>query len=449
MKLMKAMAALVVLASLILTGCGDGSKPAGTTGTPVTSGALAAPDYKQIKSEIKIWTVEGEDDGALQLVMAFAEDFEKISGVKVNVENRDVETLREDFQNASLAETPPDMVWTVSDHIGPFTAANLILPVDSFFDISLYADSAVAPTKLPDPTDAAKTVKSWGIPVTNGNQLMLLYHKSMVPEPPKDTDELIAIGKKLTSGKTYGLVYNQNEPFWMMPWLGGFGGKVFDETGVKPTLNTPEMIKTLQFMYDLKYTHKIVPQESDYNNANSMFQKKDDKTGQYLAAMIINGDWALGTYLSKIPDLGIANMPMVKETGKWPAPFISGKYLMLAKSLEKDRNRLSALIELVKFITNKDNQMRMATDLTRLPALKEVLAMEKLVDDPKANEILKLSAAQIAVGTAMPSVPEMRYVWDNARPMQAAVLSKKLTPEEAAKTMQEQTEMAIQRTKKK
>ena len=47
-------------------------------------------------------------------------------------------------------------------------------------------------------------------------------------------------------------MYNQTEPFWLVPWLGGFKGAVFAKDGVTPTLNTPQMVATLKFLKSLK-----------------------------------------------------------------------------------------------------------------------------------------------------------------------------------------------------
>jgi len=55
--------------------------------------------------------------------------------------------------------------------------------------------------------------------------------------------------------------------------------------------------------------------ECDYDAADSLF-----KEGK--AAMIVNGDWSLSSYLTdevkKKVDLGIARIPKVTETGLWP-----------------------------------------------------------------------------------------------------------------------------------
>jgi len=237
MKIAVVVLALLMTAAMIMAG-GQGET---TAEGPVT---------------ITLWTKEGEADNALQWVYGLAEEFNQINAkqqVEV-VKPGDVEALREDFQTASLAGTAPELLWTVNDHAGPFTAADLIQPVDGLFDLSKYVDSALAAVKLDG--------KTWGVPINNGNHLMLLYNKDLVPQAPADTNELFRVAQQLTTGDRYGLVWNQTEPFWMVPWLGGFGGSVFAADGVTPTLDTKAMRDTLQFLYDMKYKYKIIPRRA-------------------------------------------------------------------------------------------------------------------------------------------------------------------------------------------
>lgn len=374
---------------------------------------------------ITLWTKEGEADNALQWVYDLAEEFNQINAkqqVEV-VKPGDVEALREDFQTASLAGTAPELLWTVNDHAGPFTAADLIQPVDGLFDLSKYVDSALAAVKLDG--------KTWGVPINNGNHLMLLYNKDLVPQAPADTNELFRVAQQLTTGDRYGLVWNQTEPFWMVPWLGGFGGSVFSADGVTPTLDTKAMRDTLQFLYDMKYKYKIIPKESDYNGADSLF-----KEGK--AAMIINGDWSLGAYKEIFGDnLGIARIPKVSSTGKWPAPYTSGVFFMVPK--EVSGAKLEVVKAFVGFVTNEENQVEMVRKLNRLPALKVAL------DEPvvKSDLFLEGSADQMVVGTPMPTVLEMRCNWDSMKPEMQAVLSDTKSPAEAAAAMQRAAEACV------
>jgi arabinogalactan oligomer/maltooligosaccharide transport system substrate-binding protein len=370
---------------------------------------------------IEMWTKEGDADGTLQWTMGLIEKFmaENPTITVEVVKKTTVDELREDFQTASLAGYTPDLLWTVSDHAGPFLTADLIQSVDQFVDLTKFVETV-------------KTADgSWAVPMSSGNHLMLLYNKDLVSTPPTTTDELIKMGLELTTADQYGLVYNQTEPFWLVPWLGGFGGKVFAADGVTPTLNTKEMINTLQFVSDLKNKHKIVPSECDYNAADTLF-----KEGK--AAMIINGDWSLGDYEKVFGDkLGVTRIPMVSSTKKWPAPYTAGIYLMVPKGI--DDAKANAVAKLVKYFTSKDVQYSQVNDFNRLPGLLAAYDAPKLQE----SSILKGSSYQLEVGTPMPTVLEMRAVWDGIKPELAQVLAGNLSPVEAAGLMQASAEAGI------
>ena len=364
---------------------------------------------------IEMWTKEGDADGTLQWTNKMVDQF-MAANPSITVEivkKTTVDELREDFQTASLAGDVPDLLWTVSNHLGPFLTADLIMPLDDVVDTSRFADTL------------SVNGKAWSVPMSKGNHLMLLYNKDLITTPPTTTDELIAMGQELTSGENYGLVYNQTEPFWLVPWLGGFNGKVFAADGVTPTLDTKEMTETLQFVSDLKNKYKIVPQECDYNAADTLF-----KEGK--AAMIINGDWSLGDYEKLFGDkLGVTRIPMVSSTKTWPKPYTAGIYFMVPKDISEAHTK--AVAKLINYFTSKEVQYEQVNDFNRFPGTKEAYDAPKISD----NEILKGSAYQLQAGTPMPTVLEMRAVWDGIKPELAQVLAGNETPEEAVVLMQE------------
>jgi arabinogalactan oligomer/maltooligosaccharide transport system substrate-binding protein len=221
----------------------------------------------------------------------------------------------------------------------------------------------------------------------------------------------------------YTLVYNQTEPFWLVPWLGGFKGAVFAPGTITPTLNTPAMISTLTLLKQMK-DKGLVPPESDYNGAETLF-----KEGK--AAMLINGDWSLVGYRDAMgEDFGVARIPMVSATGVWPAPYTSGAFFMIPSDTKG--NQLSAVRGFVQFATSRPMQVEMVKRLSRLPALKTALTDEELT----SNVLLKNSADQMVVGTPMPTALEMRAVWDAMKPEMAAVLAGSKTPQAGAAAMQ-------------
>lgn len=420
---------ILVVILMMIAACGGGAAPAPQQAAPAAEQPqqeAAAPAAEQPQQEaaapaaeavkLVMWTKEGEADGGLQYNRALAEEFSKANpNITIDVvKKKDVEELREDFQTSALAGSSPDLLWTVNDHAGPFTAADLIQPVDDLFDLSKYVDGALEAVRLDG--------KTWGVPISSGNHLMLMFNKKYIDAAPANTDELIAKSKEIKDVTP--LVFNQTEPFWMVPWLGGFGGKVFADDGVTPTLNTPEMAATLKFLHELKFTDKIIPAESDYDSADTLF-----KEGK--AAMIINGDWSIASYAEALgDDLGVAPIPQVSATGKMPAPYTAGTYFMIPKTVEGAK--LDAVKQFIEFVTSYDNQINQVAQLKRLPALKAAFDDKAIADD----SILKGSVAQMAVGTGMPAVLEMRCNWDAMKPELQAVLSDSKSPEDAAAAMQ-------------
>jgi len=405
MKKMLFVLSVILVATMALTACG-----------PKDTGPIT----------INLWTKEGEADGGFQYVTALTDAYTAAHpDVTFVVTNKEVETLREDFQTASLAGAAPELLWTVSDHLGPFTTADLIQPVDKLVDLSKYVGSATNAVKTPDG-------QTWGVPIANGNHLMLIFNKSLMPVAPANTDELISMGTaflEANEGKVP-LVFNQTEAFWFVPWLGGFNGKVFAADGKTPTLNTPEFTATLQFIADIKAAG-LIPAESDYDVSDTMFKEGN-------AAMIINGDWSLGGYKEALGDnLGVAPIPQVSSTGTYPAPFTSGVFFMVPKGLEGAK--LDAVVDFMKFATNKANQVEMVKKLTRLPALTEALADPIITDDV----ILSGSAAQMSYGTPMPTNVEMRCIWDAIKPELLPTYNGDTAPDAAAANAQAAAETCI------
>ncbi len=383
--------------------------------------AACAEEVADDTIEFDLWTQEGEAEQAFQYVESLTERYmEENENVSITVVQKDTEELREDFQTAAIAGAAPELLWTVNDHAGPLSDAGIIQPVDDLYEVDDFIEPVVMGGDI------------YGMPVSSGNHLMLLYNRSLIGEAPADTDEMIALAEEHTSGDTYGFVYNMTEPFWLVPWLGGFGGSVFAEDGVTPTLDTPEMEATLQFLYELTHEYEVTPIEADYGTMDTLFKEGS-------AAMLVNGDWSLGEYQEELgDDLGIAALPTVSQTGREPAPYTSGKYFMMADDVEGETRE--AIGEFMNWAASQENQLDMADELTRLPGRLSALEHDEITGDP----VLAGSAEAMANGVPQPAAREMRANWDAMLPSQNAVLAGNMSPAEAAAEMQSVAETAIE-----
>ncbi|MEX1296246.1 MAG: extracellular solute-binding protein [Candidatus Limnocylindrales bacterium] len=343
------------------------------------------------QTDIVLWTTE--EAGPLEFVEGLAAEYEAANpDVSITTIFHAPENMVNDVLTAAIGGQAPDLLWTQADHVGPLAAAGQIVPLDALVDTSVYEPAAVEVTTVDG--------QVWGVPNSFGNALMLYYNKDIVAEAPANTDELIEVAVANTEGEQFGLVYDQTQSFWLTPWLGGFGASVFDEEG-NPSLGSEEMVNALTFLQDLKWEHGVMPIDADYDVANALFVGGD-------AAMIINGDWELSNYSGTFGEsLGIAPIPEVVG-GDWPAPWLSGKYLMLPSAVADDEEKAAVVADLIDFMNNTENQVAMAAELSRIPGNAEAIADPVVQDDPFIAGV----AAASANGTGQPVNLEMNCAWD-------------------------------------
>ncbi len=331
----------------------------------------------------------------------------------------DTENLRQQFQTQAAAGAGPDLLFGPSDQVGPLSMVKLLRPLETTLPAGTF--DRFLPAAL-DTLDG----HVWQVPDQLGNHLLLLYNKKLVPTPPVTHDEFLAVARRLTknagaSDATYGFVMNTDEPYWLAPYLGGFGGWVFDANGA-PSLDTPAMVQALAFLKNLRDEAGIMPRGAGYEISETLF-----KEGR--AAMIVNGPWAIGGYRGAGIDLGAAPLPMLPN-GRRPQPMVASKGYSI--SVNVPDAKLPRVIALVSWLTSPEAQLRDVARLGFFPSDAAAFADPSLRDDP----VLAGSREALELGRRMPVVPEMRVVWDAMRPNLQDVMNGAKSPEQAAKDMQ-------------
>ncbi len=344
-------------------------------------------------------------------------------GIEVVELFKETETLRSGYVVASIAGQGPDLVYGPSDAVGIYVATKTIQPLEPLLGSEYLKDF-----------DSSGVLRYqdhvYQIADKIGNHLALVYNKKYVRTPPQTDRELIELSQRIqnqygyTAGRpnVYGLAWNYIEPFFFIPFYTGFGGWVFESDGVSPSLDNASMVRSLQFIRDLRDKYKIVPNEADYEIADALF--KDGKT-----AMLINGDWSWAGYQQKI-GIGVSPLPMITETGIWCAPLTSPKGFSLNANVPA--SKVQKVLDALYFLLLAENQLETVKELNTAPTRKSLYRSPEVVN----NEILKNSLLQIQRGRPMPVVPEMRAVWDAMRPGYQAVMGGAMSPEQAAAQMQ-------------
>ena len=342
------------------------------------------------------------------------------------------ETARVNYIISALGGSGPALFWGASDNIGPFVELGAIAPIEPYVS-QAYLDSFITE---PFPANTWFQGHLYQVGDRVGNHLCLVYNKKMIDVPPQTMSALIQMGRKLTKdtdgdGKpdVYALAWNYTEPYFAVPFIGGFGGWIMDENN-QPTLNTEAVVKASQLIYDLGNKYKIIPPECDYESANALFIDG-------FSAMIINGAWSWGTYIKNGIDIGIARIPKVDETGLWPTPAASPLGYSLNINLKGEK--LKVAIALLEFLTSPQVELYFADAGANIPSRREALR------DPRvsSNEMIRSSMDQLEVAKMMPVVTELRWIWDAMRPSYQGIFTGLTTPEKAAKEMQELAEKLI------
>lgn len=380
---------------------------------------------------VKLWYAwTGQEKEAMMGIIA---KYQQVSGNKVDALMVPFDALQGKYQTMAPQGQGPDVVIGPADWIGPFVMQKLVEPIDGFVDAGDKA--GFMPTVL----NACKYQnKLYGLPESY-KVVALIYNKDLVPNPPKNTADMIKIGKSLTNEKAtkYGLVYDKGNFYYHIPWIGGFGGDILDDN-FNPTFTSKAQIDAAKFMKSLQeQPNKIMPEEVDYNVMMTLFNEK-------LAGMIINGPWVIGDLMKSGVNFGVTRIPMVSQTGKWPAPAVGPEVVMMS-AYSKDK---AAAYDLIKFITSTQSQEAMAK-VGHLPSRNEVYGLAS-VKSSKVYPVIMGFKEQAEVGTPMPTAPEMNAgVWSNGATFLSQVLSTNKKVEDIAKEVQSRANESIKEMRKK
>ncbi|HYO23334.1 MAG TPA: extracellular solute-binding protein [Lacipirellulaceae bacterium] len=417
----RSLAALLAVACIVAAGCGASDAP----------------------RVIHLWhQMRPEDRGILA---ARIDQFDQANpGVEVVELYKETEELRSGLISAVLADKGPEIVYGPSDVLGVYHAMGALRDMSDWLPAAeLQAFDPRAVIRLPArradqggaaPTPAADELVFLGDRF--GNHLALVYNRKLLPRPPTTTEELVAAARRATidadgdgTPEQYGLVWNYTEPFFVVPFLTGYGAWVFEDadptaTHATPALNTKASADAYRFVAGLRTEHRVLPASADYEVAAGLFLE-----GR--AAMLIDGDWSWQKYLSA-PNLeaDVAVLPVVSETGRPMAPMVAPKGYSLTSFAEAEQ--AGDAMALVRFLTSAETQ-RIYLEQQRILPSRLALRDDPLVrDDP----VMQTSLAQADRGQMMPTALEIRAVWDAMRPPYQLLMAGELDAQAAADRMQ-------------
>lgn len=362
-------------------------------------------------------------------------------GVRVRAVYKETEELRSGLESAVLVGRGPDIVYGPADTVGVYSEIGALRDLRPYVDEkdrTEFDERALVYGPGPPDDDTGERDDDSLLLVGDrfGNHLALVYDKRRIPKPPKTTAELLALAKENTVDEDgdgrpdrYGLVWNYTEPFFVVPFLTGYGAWVFDEALAEqgefnPTLDTEEARQAYRFVASLRNEHKVLPLSADYNGASALF-----RAGK--SAMLIDGDWSWAGHLAaEAVDAAVAPLPDVSETGMPMKPMVAAKGYSLSVAAAGKRADIAG--RLIRFLTSEETQRVFLDKQKVLPS------RMTLRDDARqaGDATLAASLAQLERGRAMPTSLEIRAVWDAMRPPYQKIMGGDSTPADATKEMQ-------------
>jgi maltose-binding protein MalE len=391
----------------------------------VTTGCRPADDGR---TRVRIWHQKTGAERAFFNEQIAALNAEQDT-LRVEALYRETEELRNLFVVGSVGGQGPEIIFGPADNVGVLAVTETIMPIDRVLSADYLAE-------FTDQGVVSWEGEPWLVADQIGNHLVFVYNEALMPAPPETTDELIEVLQRNTrdtdgdgTPDTYGLTWNYREPFFFIPFLTGFGGWVMDEDG-NPTLDNEATVQAIQFILDLRDKYRVIPRESDYDVAETLFKEQR-------AASIINGPWAWAGYGDSGVDYAIAPLPRVSATGQWAAPMVAAKGYSVNVNVSDEK--LPAVRAVLRYLTGPEMQRQMAAELATIPTIESVRDSEAVANNPQLQASLRAAEK----GRMMPIAPQMRQMWDGMRGPYQLVMNGAVTPEEGARLMQENVEKLI------
>lgn len=378
---------ILLMAAFVLAACG----------TPAAPAATAAPAKV---TEVTFWHAYGTgsaEEAALTKVLAAAAT--DLPQYKINVLQVPFADIYNKYRTDVAAGGGPDMFIAPNDSFGDDARAGLIADITDLTKGKLDGVSKLGIDGM------TLNGKLYGVPESL-KAVTLWYNKSMLPEPPKTTDEL----KKLMEGGTpislnYGCYH-------MYGYYTAFGGQIFDPSWKVVADQGTGVVDAFTF---LNSTYQIQKKNGwALNDSDGLAPFNEGKL-----AAIMNGNWAMADYKKALGDkLAVAPLPAGPKGPATPMLGVDGYYI------NPNSTNKEAAVAVALYLTNAKSQTTMMNEAGHVPVRTDVT-----ITDP----LIKGLVDAFNVGnTIRPQVPELGKYWSNFCAPDT-IYEKGVTPEQFVK----------------
>ncbi len=350
---------------------------------------------KEYSIEFMMWGAKDEQDNYAALVDKFMDEYPNII---VNITTQD-STQYMSTLTGKLSGTMPDLFYLPEYEFRPWVDSGRLLAITNAFTEEEY--SALWSTAV-DWYSYNRETKTLG--VSEGSELYclpkdigpwtLMYNVDMIDEMVEkgaltqaESDRLADTQNPLTWAEFTSICVKiqsyfgaNNDRFFAVPYyelssaLWSNNADYFDEGAMNSTITSDEFIETVEWLYDLMYTHKIIP-KSTGDTAQNMFLARNSAfcwVGPYLTPMYhqqgINYRLIPVPYNGENPDaksttwIGTLGLAISKTTKSPAAALALMKYLSLNENAQKDFYTRGQLMPNLKSMALDTNAFLSQTD---------------------------------------------------------------------------------------
>ncbi len=404
--------AVVPIAALVLTACGDNDTD--TTDDVTTEETdVTTEETEEVTEETDEVTEETDENGETEeeaaveradadlviwaddtrrpVLEEFAQRFEDEQGLSVVVQEVAFDDIDDNVIQQAPAGEGPDIFVGAHDWLGGLVASGVVAPLDLAGAEDQYFDVAVQAFSF-DGTN-------YGLPYGTEN-IALVRNTELAPERPETLEDMIEVGNAaVEDGDADIAVGWQQDPadvyhnYWVVTGAGGYvfaqnedGSYDADDVGI----DSEGGLRAAELFGEMA--------DSGFVNQDVSYDVMIDSFANGRTPFAITGPWALPDF----EDVEYTVEPLPTVDGNPAGPFVGVQGFFISAFAE---NELAARTFVLDFMGTEEAQLEMYEANPRIPAM--ISAFEQVADD----EIVAGFGEAGETGFPMPAIPEMGSVW--------------------------------------
>lgn len=274
---------------------------------------------------------------------------------------------------------------------------------------------------------------TYGFPVSIATTA-LFYNKDLMPIAPKTMEEIMKFAEKFNDKQQnkYAFVWDIQNYYESRMFLSMYGGYEFGKNGTDAKdigIATPEAQKGLAALKDVQKSQGFNP----FDMRNPQVRRGLFTEGK--VAAMVDGPWAIQQHKDNGINLGV--IPMPTYDGQQPRTFSTVRLAVVSAYTEYP---MAAQL-FAEYLTT-ETMLKKRFEMTQLiPPMESVLEEVAQTASDEHKAIIK----QATFADAMPSIPEMGFIWSPMASAITALVVNDQTPEavtnQALSIIKEQIEL--------